>query len=152
MPDTIAIILLVVVLVITLVLAIYAGRLFRLLQQQKTQQQAQDDKRISYLNESILLISKAMREEQCEYSEGALRIWVLLENLQQQTAEQRMAAYPGIYQMYLTVKDMPTHSARKNQDKKLTRQQDKIRLQAEQDLKTQIQADISRLIAEFKDR
>lgn len=61
-----------------------------------------------------------------------------------------VSSYPGIYQMYLTVKDMPTHQARKDQDKKLTRQQDKVRLSAEKDLKAQIEVDLRLILERFQ--
>lgn len=149
MTDTVFIILFIIALIVTVALAVYAGKLFLLLRVQKKQQLEQQQKHIAYLDESILTISRAMHEEQCELSEGSLRLWVLLENRYPADITQNMTEYPGIYQMYSVVKDMPTHKARQQQDKKLTRQQDKIRLQAEIDLRTLISKDIERLIHLF---
>ena len=59
-------------------------------------------------------------------------------------------SYPGLHQMYQVVKDMPTHQARKDQDKALTRQQDSVRLKAEQDLKDFILADTNALLKRFQ--
>lgn len=149
MTDTILIILCIIAIVVVLGLSMYAGKLLFLLKVQKEQQLEQQQKHIAYLDESILTISRAMHEEQCELSEGSLRLWVLLENRYPADITQNMTEYPGIYQMYSVVKDMPTHKARQQQDKKLTRQQDKIRLQAEIDLRTLISKDVERLIHLF---
>ncbi|GGW66760.1 DUF2489 domain-containing protein [Alishewanella tabrizica] len=138
-------------------LAFYAGKLLWLVNlqtqrqaQEQQQQQAKAAEKKRYLHESIVLISRAMQEQQCEFSEGALRLWVLLDHWPEENKPDAAIAYPGLYQMYLVVKDMPTHQARKDQDKKLTRQQDKRRQQAEIDLKEQILADVTLLLARFQ--
>ena len=117
---------------------------------QKTEQQAKLAEKKRYLQESIVLISRAMQEQQCEFSEGALRLWVLLDHWPADDKPDAIQSYPGLYQMYQVVKDMPTHQARKEQDKKLTRQQDKLRQQAEIDLRELIQADVGKLLQRFQ--
>ena len=67
-------------------LAFYAGQLLWQLKQQKLVQQEQKDKRLKYLTDSISLIAKAMKEEQCELSEGVLRVWVLLDHYNSEQA------------------------------------------------------------------
>ena len=131
-------------------LAFYAGTLLWQLRQQSKQAKQQLAEKKQYLRDSIVLICKAMREEQCELSEGALRVWVLLDHLVPEHEPDPVITYPGIHQMYQVVKDMPTHQARKAQDKALTRQQDKVRLKAEQDLKDVIQADVAALLQRFQ--
>lgn len=138
-------------------LAFYAGTLLMRLQQQRRQQlkqadqlQQQQAEKALYLRDSIILICKAMREEQCELSEGALRLWVLLDHLVPERTPDPETTYPGLFQMYQVVKDMPTHQARKDQAKSLTRQQDKVRLQAEQDFKQPILADVAALLQRFQ--
>lgn len=139
------------------VLAFYAGTLLWRLQQQRKQQQQQDilqqQQRLEkeqYLRDSITLICKAMRAEQCELSEGTLRVWVLLDHLVPERTPDPQLTYPGLHQMYQVVKDMPTHQARKDQDKALTRQQDQLRLKAEADLKDFIIADAEALLKRFQ--
>ena len=127
-------------------LALYLGRLLRMLQQQKQQQQAELQKKNSYLFESIDLIARAMQEEQCELSEGALRIWVLLDHLQLTNKPDAKSSYPALFQMYDVVKDMTTHQARKERDKKEIRHLDHIRQQAEINLKDAILQDVSHLL------
>ncbi|MEO3680055.1 DUF2489 domain-containing protein [Rheinheimera sp. FR7-31] len=138
-------------------LAFYAGTLLMRLQQQRRQQlkqaaqlQQQQAEKALYLRDSIILICKAMREEQCELSEGALRLWVLLDHLVPERTPDPETTYPGLFQMYQVVKDMPTHQARKDQAKSLTRQQDKVRLQAEQDFKQPILTDVAALLQRFQ--
>ena len=74
--------------VIVLALAFYAGKLLKQLTQQKAQQaQAQlvkqqalnkHDKKVL---DSVLLITRAMQQEQCEFDEGCWRLSVLLSSL-----------------------------------------------------------------------
>lgn len=136
--------------VIVAALAFYAGRLLWQLQQQTKQQQQKKAEKEQYLRDSIVLICKAMLEQQCELSEGALRLWVLLDHLVPEHKPDPVQSYAGLHRMYQVVKDMPTHKARKQQDKELTRQQDDVRLQAEQELKEFILADTAALLARFR--
>lgn len=138
-------------------LAFYAGMLLWQLQQQTKQQQqqllmAQQQKaeKQRYLTESIILICRAMLEQQCELSEGALRVWVLLDHLVPERQPDPVSSYPGLHQMYQVVKDMPTHEARKQQSKQQIFNQDKIRLAAEQELKDFILADAKALLARLQ--
>ncbi|MDX1678048.1 DUF2489 domain-containing protein [Arsukibacterium sp.] len=151
------IILIVVALIIIAGLAFYAGKLLWLLQRQTKrqsqlvqQQQQQQRQNQLYVEQSIYTICKAVAAGQCELSEGALRVWVLLNRLPENQQGPLTTDYPGIYQMYQVVKDMPTHQARKQQSKQATKDQDKQRLQAEQDLTAQIMADTNKLLQRFQ--
>ena len=139
------------------VLAFYAGMLLWQLQQQTKQhkqqlliEQQQKAQKQRYLTDSIVLICRAMLEQQCELSEGALRVWVLLDHLVPERQPDPVLTYPGLHQMYQVVKDMPTHEARKQQSKQQTFNQDKIRLTAEQELKDFILADAKALLARLQ--
>ena len=127
-------------------LAFYAGTLLWQLQQQSQVKQKQLADKRQYLRDSITLICKAMLQQQCELSEGALRVWVLLDHLAPDHKPDPITSYPGLHQMYQVVKDMPTHQARKAQSKALTLQQDEVRLKAEQELKDFILADAQALL------
>jgi hypothetical protein len=127
-------------------LAFYAGTLLWQLQQQSQAKQKQLADKHQYLRDSITLICKAMLQQQCELSEGALRVWVLLDHLAPEHKPDPVTSYPGLHQMYQVVKDMPTHQARKAQSKALTLQQDEVRLKAEQELKDFILADAQALL------
>lgn len=145
-----ALILLIIGAVIVAGLSFYAGRLLWQLQQQTNIRRAELLQKQQYLRESITLICKAMREQQCELSEGALRVWVLLDHLVPERKPDPVTSYPGMHQMYQVVKDMPTHKARKAQAADLTEQQDILRLKAEQELKDFIIADAEALIKRFQ--
>jgi len=133
-------------------LAFYAGQLLYKLNAQKkliAQKQAEQHqklkqsrlKRNAKLADSIHLIARAMAEEQCEYSEGCLRIWVLMSQYAFEDERDLTLAYPGIYKMYNVVKEMPTHDARKKYSKKE---------RAEENFSDEIKADCDKIIVEFK--
>ena len=143
-------ILLIVGAIIVAGLAFYAGMLLWQLQQQARARQQELAQKQQYLRDSITLICKAMREQQCELSEGALRLWVLLDHLVPERKPDPETTYPGLHQMYQVVKDMPTHKARKAQPRELTEQQDSVRLKAELDLKDFILADAAALLKRFQ--
>ena len=157
MQNSWLIILVVLAAVIIASLAFYAGKLLLLLQQQTkhhaqlaAKQQQQQLQNQQYVEQSIFTICKAVDADQCELSEGALRVWVLLNRLPEQLQGPLAADYPGIFQMYQVVKEMPTHQTRKQQSKQVTAEQDKQRLQAEKNLAPQILADVSKLLQRFK--
>lgn len=131
-------------------LSFYLGRLLWLIKQQELKQQQIVAEKNANLTQSIVLIAKAMREEQCELSEGALRIWVLFDHLQLANKPDAKHCYPGLFKMYEVVKDMPTHQARKERDKKEIRHLDHLREQAEIDFKDEIMADVQKLLEFFQ--
>ncbi len=121
----------VLALAIIIPLAIYAGRLLFALNHQKKRIHQARQKRCDTICDSIRLIARAVHEKQCEPSEGAIRLVSLLEALPYQPQSSWMSQYPGYYQLYDAVKDLPTHEARKAQTKQQTWQQDKQRYHAE---------------------
>jgi len=132
-------------------LAFYAGQLLWQLKEQKITQQEQKNKRLNYLTDSIAYIAKAMKEEQCDLSEGVLRIWVLLDhyNSEQQEPKDYPNLYPGFAALYDVIKDMPTHEARKKQGKQERFKMDVQRWDAEKDNGEQIAVDIEGIMSEF---
>lgn len=132
-------------------LAFYAGQLLWQVQEQKKQQQSKLTKRITYLTDSIRHIAQAMKAEQCEYSEGVLRIWVLLEHYKRDTGSTTdfTVAYPGFAGLYEVIKDMPTHEARKRLEKKERAKLDMKRWRAEEKFSDEIDKDIEQLLVVF---
>ncbi len=132
-------------------LAFYAGQLLWQVKQQSLVKQEQKDKRLKYLTDSISFIAKAMKEEQCELSEGVLRIWVLLDhyNSEQELPKDYPALYPGFSALYEVIKDMPTHEARKKQGKQERFKMDVARWDAEKEHNDQIVTDITKIMEEF---
>lgn len=142
-------------------LAFYAGQLLYKLNTQKkyiAQQQLKKQQQLAKsrqqrnlkLADSIHLIARAMNEEQCEFSEGCLRIWVLMSQYSFEQEQDLTERYPGIYAMYDVVKDMPTHEARKKYSKKDVFKQDTARWRAEEANTAAIKADCEKLIVDFK--
>lgn len=109
---------LVIAVIIIAGLSFYAGQLLMQLRAQtKMQQQAmvqaerahqQHDKKIF---DSVVIIVKAMKEEQCDYSEGCWRISVLLDSLK--SIDQLEREFPSIFELYHAIKHMPILEERK---------------------------------------
>lgn len=114
------------------------------------EQKRKRQERNAKLADSINLIAKAMREKQCEYSEGCLRIWVLISQYGFEKEVNLEETYPGIYQMYEVVKEMPTHDARKKYSKKEIFKMDTERWRAEERLEKDILKDCEQLVSEFQ--
>jgi hypothetical protein len=138
-------------------LAFYAGTLLRQVKQQNEKAavnnaklQEQRQQKNLKLADSINLIAKAMKQKQCEYSEGCLRVWVLMSQYIFDSDENIEQQYPGILKMYDVVKEMPTHDARKKYSKKEIFKMDSARWQAEKDLEDEIQQDLSKMVLQFK--
>ncbi len=142
-------------------LAFYAGQLLyklsaqkKLIAKEQVKQQAKLAKsrleRNAKLADSIHLIARAMHQEQCEFSEGCLRVWVLMSQYSFKDDEDLPGRYPGIFAMYEVVKEMPTHDARKKYSKKEIFKQDSARWCAEETYAEQIKADCKQIIEEFK--
>lgn len=142
-------------------LAFYAGKLLWQLKVQKEQiakhreQKAAEleksrQQRNGKIADSVNLIARAMKEKQCEYSEGCLRVWVLISQYSFDEDVDLQQSYPGIYQMYDEVKEMPTHDARKKYSKKEIFKMDSQRWRAEERLEAEILQDCEKLIVRFK--
>lgn len=89
------------------------GRLCRifiacLAKAKKALQQARRN-RINRIKESIEIIAKAMLNGDCNFSEGVLRLKMLLEPV-----GMSIKNYVTMLQLYEVVEDMPTHEARKS--------------------------------------
>lgn len=132
-------------------LAFYAGQLLWQVKRQDEVRDAHKKKRLDYITNSISHIAKAMKAEQCEYSEGVLRIWVLLEHFRQEVPQngELPEQYPGFAKLYDIIKDMPTHEARKRLSKQERHKMDLLRLQGEEEYKTMIDKDLEQILATF---
>lgn len=137
-------------------LAFYAGKLLFQLNVQKQKQQAQLEKRQAKVKQrnvkiadSINLISRAMKEKQCEYSEGCLRVWVLMSQYKFSDEIDLEQEYQSIFKMYDVVKEMPTHEARKKYTKKEIFKMDSARWRTEKELEEGILADAEKLATFF---
>jgi hypothetical protein len=149
--------LLVAGIIIIAILAFYAGKLLNQLSAQKkalTQQQ-QDKAELAEQNQkkmqvhdkkvlnSIVIIVRAMKEEQCDFSEGCWRLAVLLGSLKAQTVDE--AKFPAVFDLYNQIKELDILDSRKTLDKKQRMKQDLIRLKAESTLSEKIKVDLEAL-------
>lgn len=123
---------------IIIALAFYAGVLIKRINMQKAQlaaveterqQQATQKRqeRNENICESIRFIARATGQKQCNVSEAAIRLSVLLETLQVEPKIDIDKQYPAISALFSKVKDFATHLERKNMDSKTRKQQDKQR-------------------------
>lgn len=126
-------------------LAVYAGKLLARLKLQNQQQQQAIVKRNLRILESINTIALAMSQEQCNFSEGAIRLTNLLNALQLAQPKDFAIDYPGVYGLYDKVKDMPTHDARKQYKRNEIMRMDLQRAGFEQELDAQIKTEVTRL-------
>ena len=87
----------------------YAAYLLLALQKQKKALQQARRNRINRIKESIEIIAKAMLNGDCNFSEGVLRLKMLLEPV-----GMSIKNYVTMLQLYEVVEDIPTHEARKS--------------------------------------
>lgn len=130
-------------------LAFYLGRLLMQIKQAEEQQRQATKDRNDKLGSDIYTIAWAMRDGQCDYSEGVIRLWVLLGHLIEEQPKDYQTHYPGIFGLYDKIKDMPTHQARARQDKLERLKMDAERLTFEEEFEGQIKADIDKIIERF---
>lgn len=119
-------------------LALYAGKLLSQLNSQNKRQQAVRDKRIKTMRESIQTIAFAMHQQQCDLSEGVIRICRLLDALPLNPLPDYAAKYPNVHALFDKVRNYPTHEARALLSKQERRAQDKEREQFESELESAI--------------
>jgi hypothetical protein len=124
-------------------LAFYAGFLIFKLRSQKRLRDQKTQLRIVNISQSIQTIAKALEQQQCNLSEGCIRLFHLLEALPVKNKPDFAQKFTGLYTLYALVKDLPTHDARKAQSKKETNHQDLQREELEAQLETQILNDVS---------
>ena len=124
--------------IIIISLAFYAGMLIKRINIQKlavaqaaTEQAkmaaSKKAERNNNICESICFIAKATAQKQCNVSEAAIRLSVLLETLLVEPKIDIDKASPAISSLFEKVKDFSTHAERKTMDKKILKQQDKQR-------------------------
>ena len=124
--------------IIILILGVYAGRLVYMLKRQNDQQKAVRNERVASMQLSIQTIAFAMQQQQCDLSEGVIRICRLLEALPISPLPDFPARYPAVHALFEKVKHYPTHEARSQLSKSERRLQDKEREAIESELESAI--------------
>jgi len=123
---------------VIIALAVYAGRLLFMVKNQNKRQQTARGKRLASMQSSIQTIAFAMQQQQCDMSEGVIRICRLLEALPLTPLPDYNKQYPAIHALFELVKNYPTHEHRSAQTKLEIRQQDKQRHEFESELESKI--------------
>ncbi|WP_016957003.1 DUF2489 domain-containing protein [Catenovulum agarivorans] len=143
--SVVTIILITLALLILAGLSFYAGKLLMQVKQQQQQAEQQKQKiktdRDNRLIESIQTISHAMESEQCEISEGALRLAVLFDHLSNAQQINYPKKYPAIHALNDKIKHFAILEERKKLEKKERMRQDFQRLQAEAEYKELVLAE-----------
>lgn len=126
-------------------LSIYAGRLLFLLKAQNDRNHKARQKRIDSMTISIQTIAFAVQQQQCDLSEGAIRICRLLEAMPLDPQPDHAQHYPALHSLFHKVKEYPTHAARQALSKSERREQDKERGQIESELESEILVEVEKL-------
>ena len=140
---------LLVALLIIASLAFYAGALLYRLNRQQQVRNQKTQQRIDNISQSIQTIALALEQQQCNLSEGCIRLFHLLEALPVKDKPDFSLQFTALYALYEQVKDLPTHDARKTQNKKDTKIQDIRREELESQLESQILREVS-VLKNFK--
>lgn len=119
-------------------LGVYAFRLMSLVKSQEEKQQAVRSKRVASMQESIQTIAFAMQQQQCDLSEGVIRICRLLEAMPVDPHPDYAKEFPFTHELFEKVKTYPTHEARSLLTKPQRREQDKERQELESQLESKI--------------
>ncbi|MFS1702297.1 DUF2489 domain-containing protein [Alteromonas sp. AMM-1] len=114
-------------LLIIAVLGVYAGKLIFQLQAQTQKQQAARAQRVETILESIHTISRAMQQQQCNVSEGAIRICRLFAALPDTTPVDYKAQFPAIHALFVDVSGFSILADRKALTKQQRFAEDKAR-------------------------
>lgn len=129
--------------VIIAALSFYASKLLQQLAKQKQMQQQAELARQQGLAlhdhkvfTSVLIITRAMKEEQCDFSEGCWRLSVLLTSLKM-SCELELQ-FPSIFKLYNEIKHLSILDGRKKLDKSQRMKQDYQRMTIEAELHSEI--------------
>lgn len=123
----------------------YAVKLLRALKNQKQALENARLARVKRLKESIEIIARAMQNGDCNLSEGAIRLKMLLDPL-----GLKITTYPALAELYDVVKEMPTHQARKELKKNERMRLDLTRESAEADLESKILLELNQLLLDIE--
>lgn len=135
------------------IIGVLAAIAVKLLRQLKLQTQAQEQKEIAQqlalqqhdkkIISSVIIIVRAMKEEQCDIAEGCWRLSVLLDSLK--LSQNLNVQFPSVFNFYEAIKHMPILSARKKLDKKSRMKLDFERMKLEAEMADDIRKDIELL-------
>jgi len=141
---------LVLAVIIIASLAFYAGNLLKQLSGQKQAQQQAElahqqalAKHDTNVLTSVKIIVRAMKEEQCDFSEGCWRLSVLLDSLK--LSSELAPQFPAIFKLYNEIKHLSILDNRKQLEKKQRMKEDYQRMTIEAQLHSEIVTDLDLL-------
>ena len=126
-------------------LGFYAGKLLYQLKAQTARQNRVRQERIVVITESIQTIAHAVEQQQCNLSEGAIRLIRLIEGLPVTNVPDCSKEFPALYELYGHVRDLPTHDERKKLKRDEREQQDQVREEHESRLESKILQEVAQL-------
>lgn len=129
---------------IILSMAAYAARLWLKIYRQNSQIKQAQAVRFERILESVEIIAKAMLSEQCDLSEGVLRLKPLLDVL-----GKPLNRFSAMWALFETVQDMPILEARKQLKRNERMKFDLEREAKEVELSEQIKEELGVLLAEM---
>ena len=132
-------------LIVILALGFYAGKLLYQLKTQTERQNSARQTRIDNITESIRTIALAMEQQQCNLSEGVIRICNLLDALPLTPQPDYPAEYPALHTLHMKIQHFDTHEARNALSKTERRKQDKEREQLESEHESLILTEVEQL-------
>ena len=134
---------------IILALAGYAGSLLMKLKKQKELQEQHRklaiQKRNANIFENVVLLCQAGMQEQCDYSELAIRLYSIMDYLQEDDRIDVEQDYPALSELFHVVKDMPRGDARQELAKHDRMKDNLVRTKAEARLQDTIKIEIQQL-------
>lgn len=126
-------------------LAWYAWKLSARVKQQQALIAQAKNARVVRLQESIETIAKAMKTGDCNHSEGVIRLAMLLMPL-----GKSLQTYPAMAELHTVVRDMPTHEARKQLEKRARMRLDLERESMEAKCEQAILLELDQLLDDIK--
>ena len=139
--------LIVLAVAIILGLSFYAGKLLSQVNDQKQKKDKLRQDRVTNIMQSVHVIALAIEQQQCDLSEGVIRLTNLLDALPLSPQPKFAELYPAIYGLYHKISHFATHEARASLTKKERRQQDKERMSIEAEFETSIIGEVIKLRA-----
>ena len=134
---------------IILALAGYASSLLMKLKKQKELQERHRklaiQKRNANIFDNVVLLCQASLQEQCDYSEMSIRLYCIMDYLQDDDRIDVEKEYPALSELYHVVKDMPRGDKRQALAKQDRMKDNLIRTKAEARLQDAVKIEIQQL-------
>ncbi|WP_025674034.1 DUF2489 domain-containing protein [Salinivibrio socompensis] len=136
---------------IILALSVYAGILLARLKRQTALQAEMEEAAIKKRNDKIIesvdVIAFAALKDQCDLSEAAIRLYMIMDHLQGEKRVEFDSRYPALFELYEAVKDTPRGDARKTLKKNERMRLDFDRAKHEARLEQTIKVELAEILA-----